>query len=213
MELSESLLELVRTEARRIQRRLPPHALSLDDLTGHGHVGLVEARDRFDPRHGVPFVLFARRRVRGAILDALRTQGLLGRRGWEDLRRQAVAHELLEADPRPDLGPDDDAAALGETVQRLALAFLTDATLHVQATPEDPEANLVETQLGARLRTAIEALPDEDREVVYAVYDFHEAGDSGAELARRKQVSRSHVSRSHLRILESLRSALGAGPS
>ena len=59
-----------------------------------------------------------------------------------------------------------------------------------------------------RLRSAIDALATEDREVVDAVYDFDDLGDSGAELARRRGVSRSHVSRAHLRILETLRGVL-----
>ena len=202
-----SLLELVRVEARRIARGLPRDSMTLDDLVGHGHVGLVEAQRRFDPQLGVPFDLFARRRVRGAIFDALRADGFLKRRGWETARRQSLAHRLLES--QGEAPSSDDAASLAATVGLLAAHLLTDAVLTDEPAPDaSPDEALADAQSRTRLLSALDALATEDREVVDAVYDFDEAGDSGAELARRRGVSRSHVSRAHLRILESLRGAL-----
>jgi RNA polymerase sigma factor for flagellar operon FliA len=212
MELSESLMALVRAEARRIHRTLPRDTYALDDLVGHGHLGLLEARERFDARRGVPFDLFARRRIRGAMFDALRRQGWLGRRGWEDVRRQALAHEVIDAGNAADAPAADDARALHETVAQLALAFLTEATLDTHGTSPEPDLAFEEAQLQDRLRRAIDALPDEDREVVHAVYDFHEAGDTGARLAERRRTSRATVSRAHVRILDTLRLAVGGDP-
>lgn len=208
MDLHASLLELVRVEAQRIARRLPRETIGLDDLVGHGHIGLVEAQQRFDPQRGVPFDLFARRRVRGAIFDALRAQGFLKRRGWEAARRQSQAHRLLDAGVGEAAG-SDDAMALAMSVGLLATHLLTDEAIMDEAAPALPADALLEGEATRRrLRSAIDALATEDREVVDAVYDFEDLGDSGAELARRRGVSRSHVSRAHLRILETLRFAL-----
>lgn len=208
MDLHASLLELVRVEARRIAHRLPRESVSLDDLVGHGHIGLVEAHQRFDPQRGVPFDLFARRRVRGAIFDALRAQGFLKRRGWEAARRQSQAHRLLDAGVGEAAG-GDDAMALALSVGLLATHLLTDEVITDEAAPEPPADTLLEgEQTRRRLRSAIDALATEDREIIDAVYDFEDLGDSGADLARRRGVSRSYVSRAHLRILESLRGAL-----
>jgi RNA polymerase sigma factor for flagellar operon FliA len=208
MELSESLLGMVRAEARRIHRLLPRETYALDDLIGHGHVGLLEARDRFDAQRGIPFDVFARRRIRGAMFDALRRQGWLGRRGWEDVRRQALAHDVVEGSDQVEAPGVDDAAALHGVVAQLAMAFLTDATLDALGAAADPDAALEAAQLQAELRRAMDALPDDDREVVDAVYDFHDAGDTGARLAERRRISRSTVSRAHVRILDGLRGAL-----
>ena len=213
MDLSDSLLALVRTEARRIGRTIPAGVLSVDDLEGHGRLGLIEARDRFDPQRGVPFDLYARRRIRGSIFDALRLHGVLRRRGWETVRRQAVAHEVLDvmAASEP---PGDDAGFLQSTVGALAAAFLTDAAMHLQSDrTEAADDTLAEAQLHARLRLAVGAMATEDREVVEAVYDFDDQGDTGAALARRRGVTRSHVSRTHLRILDELRQTLTEAPS
>jgi RNA polymerase sigma factor for flagellar operon FliA len=64
---------LVRATAIKIHRRLPPQ-VELDDLISVGFMGLIEAVDRFDPTRRVPLATFARRRVHGAIIDALRAQ-------------------------------------------------------------------------------------------------------------------------------------------
>lgn len=207
MELSESLLGLVRAEARRVHRLLPRDAYALEDLVGHGHVGLLEARDRFDVHRGIPFDLFARRRIRGAMFDALRHQGWLGRRGWDDVRRQAIAHEILEDDGPVAGEVEDDPAALADAVARLAMAFLTEATLSALGPAIEPDVALEAAELQTNLERALEALPDDDREVVHAVYDFSGSGDSGSRLAERRRMSRSSVSRAHVRILEGLRLA------
>jgi len=208
MELSESLLGLVRAEARRVHRLLPRDAYALEDLVGHGHVGLLEARDRFDVHRGIPFDLFARQRIRGSMYDALRRQGWLGRRGWDAVRRQAIAHEVLE-DVGPAVGQvEDDPGALADAVAHLAMAFLTEATLSALGPTVEADAALEDAELRTSLQRALAALPDDDRDVVHAVYDFSGSGDSGSRLAERRRVSRSSVSRAHVRILDSLRLAV-----
>lgn len=62
---------LVRRIARQIHGRLP-QSVELDDLVSVGTVGLIESVARYNPSRGVPFETYARHRIRGAILDALR---------------------------------------------------------------------------------------------------------------------------------------------
>lgn len=206
------LLELVRAEARRIARRIPPGGPSFDDLVGFGHVGLLEARRRFDPTRRINFEAFARHRIRGAIFDGLRSLGCFTRRAYEDLRRQALAHEVLgEPTPEPADGPNraEDASAVASAITRLATAFLTDAALDVHdREPRDPEAMLLDGEELDRLREHLDRLAPDDREILEAIYDLGESGDSGAALARRRGVSRSYVSRRHRQLLDRLRRLL-----
>lgn len=65
-------LGLVRNLARLMVRRLPP-SVTVDDLTAAGLVGLWQAIERFDAGRGVPFAAYARCRIRGEMLDFLRT--------------------------------------------------------------------------------------------------------------------------------------------
>jgi RNA polymerase sigma factor for flagellar operon FliA len=65
-------LPQVRLIARRIYERLPVN-VNLDDLLSAGTVGLITAIDRFDPKQGVKLKTYAEYKIRGAILDSLRT--------------------------------------------------------------------------------------------------------------------------------------------
>jgi RNA polymerase sigma factor FliA len=65
-------LPIVRFIARRIHERLPPH-VPIEDLYGAGVLGLLDAFGKFDPSKQVQFRTYAQFRIRGAILDSLRT--------------------------------------------------------------------------------------------------------------------------------------------
>src|SRR5438477_6169012 len=65
-------LPQVRLIARRIQERLP-ESISLDDLVSTGVLGLISAIDHFDPAHNVKLRTYAEYKIRGAILDSLRS--------------------------------------------------------------------------------------------------------------------------------------------
>ena len=81
-------LPIVRFLARRIHERLPQH-VDIEDLVSAGVVGLMDAFTKFDPRKQVQFRSYAQFRIRGAILDSLRTLDWSPR----DLRRKGRAAE------------------------------------------------------------------------------------------------------------------------
>jgi RNA polymerase sigma factor for flagellar operon FliA len=82
--LVEEHLPEVRYIARRIHGRLPLH-VPLEDLIHDGVLGLIEAVDKFDPHKQVQLKSYAKFRIRGAILDSLRTSDWSPR----SLRRRA----------------------------------------------------------------------------------------------------------------------------
>lgn len=69
---------LVRSIARRIDATTP-NTVTLDDLVSHGVIGLIDAIGKFDPDRGATLGTYARRRIRGAILDGLRHDDWLPR--------------------------------------------------------------------------------------------------------------------------------------
>src|SRR4051794_41167871 len=81
-------LPTVRYLARRIHERLPQH-VELDDLVSAGIVGLIDAFSKFDHTKKVQFKSYAQFRIRGAILDSLRTLDWSPR----ELRRKGRAVE------------------------------------------------------------------------------------------------------------------------
>ena len=64
-------LSFVESVARRVAASMP-HTIDLGDLVQDGMVGLIDAAHRFDEGRGIKFETFAERRVRGAMIDALR---------------------------------------------------------------------------------------------------------------------------------------------
>ena len=70
--LMEHYLPLVKSTAERVHRKLP-HSVDVDDLASAGVFGLRDAIEGFDLSHGVKFETYCATRVRGAMLDELRS--------------------------------------------------------------------------------------------------------------------------------------------
>src|SRR5512146_3364277 len=64
-------LPFVEALARRLAASMP-HSIDIGDLVQDGVLGLMDAANRFDEGRGIKFETFAERRVRGAMIDALR---------------------------------------------------------------------------------------------------------------------------------------------
>jgi RNA polymerase sigma factor for flagellar operon FliA len=71
-------MPMVRRHALALQVRLPP-SVELDDLVQAGMVGLLDAFDRFNAEAGAAFATYASQRVRGAMIDELRSRDWLPR--------------------------------------------------------------------------------------------------------------------------------------
>lgn len=88
--LMENYLRLVKYTAERIYAKLPDK-VELDDLISAGIFGLMDAIDAFDPERGVKFETYCTPRVRGAILDELRSMD------WVPRLVRSRAHQLENA--------------------------------------------------------------------------------------------------------------------
>lgn len=140
----EQEIELVRQIAGALVRRLPSH-VDMDELISVGHLGLMEARQRFDASRGVPFAAFAALRVRGAMLDALRSEDLVSRDERARLRKDG---------------------ALQPTATRVELNDEIDAACHGL----DPDEATIRKDSIVRMRAALVCLSEREREVVEQHY-------------------------------------------
>ena len=94
-------LDFVRRIASRMARNLPSH-VSLDDLIGAGILGLIDAKERYDPVKAERFETFAEFRVKGAILDELRHYDIMARNARLTSKKIArKSHELTALYGRP----------------------------------------------------------------------------------------------------------------
>ena len=88
--LIEYYRDLVRYAAERLHTKLP-EKVELDDLISAGHFGLMDAIDAYDPERGVKFETYCAPRIRGSILDELRSMD------WVPRLARARAHAFTKA--------------------------------------------------------------------------------------------------------------------
>ena len=141
--------DLVKAIARKIRSRLP-RGVDVDDLIGYGIVGLIEAIDRYDDSRSVPFEAFARPRVQGAILDALRAIDWVPR----SVRRKADLLQNTHEDLRENLGRapnrEEMANAVGVPVAKLE-RMERSSRIRTISSLDAPLANDGETTLGSMI--------------------------------------------------------------
>ena len=94
-QLVERYMPLVRYNGERIWQRLPD-GVELDDLISAGIFGLMNAIDAFDMERGVKFETYCVPRIRGAMLDELRTMDWVPRLVRSKASKLAVARKTLE---------------------------------------------------------------------------------------------------------------------
>src|SRR3954451_13630160 len=111
-------LPFVEALARRMASSMP-HSIDIGDLVQDGVIGLIDAANRFDEARGIKFETFAERRVRGAMIDALRRdswpRGVRRRRRELEAARESLRREL---GCEPSLA--DLAARVGSDEKRLS---------------------------------------------------------------------------------------------
>src|SRR5271163_3898987 len=115
-QLVELYLPLVRYNAERIWARLPD-GVDLDDLISAGIFGLMDAIDAFDLNRGVKFETYCVPRIRGAMLDELRTMDWVPRLVRSKASKMEEARKTLEAELGRPPRPDELAERLGVTVE------------------------------------------------------------------------------------------------
>jgi RNA polymerase sigma factor for flagellar operon FliA len=115
-QLVEHYLPLVKYNAERIWSRLPD-GVELDDLISAGVFGLMDAIDAFDLNRGVKFETYCVPRIRGAMLDELRTMDWVPRLVRSKASKMDEARKTLEAELGRPPSADEMAARLGVALE------------------------------------------------------------------------------------------------
>lgn len=218
-----SSLPYVESLARRMASTMP-HSIDLGDLVQDGVIGLIDAAHRFDEARGIKFETFAERRVRGAMIDALRRDAWP--RGVRRVRRELeAAREAL----RRELGAEptlaDLAKRVGSDVPRLERTILRINTIEstspmanlesvdsstlpavmVPSEPLSPHRLFEQEEMRDRVRVALQSLPAREQKII-RLYYFEEA--TMKEIGRAIGVNESRVSQLHARAITRLKQAL-----
>src|SRR3954452_17859273 len=120
-------LPFVEALARRMAATMP-NSIDIGDLVQDGMIGLIDAAHRFDESRGIKFETFAERRVRGAMIDALRRDAWP--RGVRRVRRELeAAREALRRELGAEPTMADLAKRVGIDVGRLERTILRISTI------------------------------------------------------------------------------------
>ena len=218
------LLPHVRVIARRIHRHLPSH-VPIEDLYQAGVLGLLDALRRFDPRRRVRIESYMKFRIRGAILDELRSLDWSPRQLRRKARRIEDAHQELRARLGREPAHEELAAALHISVRQLEevrtelgglelgslqeVALTSDdgvekdrASLVPCADSLGPQAIFARQESRERLAEAIGRLPEKERQVL-TLYYYEEL--TMKEVGEVLSVGESRISQIHSSALERLR--------
>jgi RNA polymerase sigma factor for flagellar operon FliA len=103
---------LVRSIARNVANGLPRH-IEFEDLLAMGFVGLIEAVERFNPDYGHCFATFATWRVRGAMLDGMRSLDGASRAQRRQARELSQIAETLSQMQKRTVNMDEAAQFFG----------------------------------------------------------------------------------------------------
>jgi RNA polymerase sigma factor for flagellar operon FliA len=179
-------MPLVRQVVARFLRKVPANVLR-DDLVAAGMFGLADALRRSGPDRGPTFEAYARIRIRGTILDELRTQDWLSRRARKQITTPVEGQPYLSS-----IVPIED------------LSEAHRGRLYDSKAPSPFDTAQVNLEREA-LAKAVEQLNKRERLIVTLHY-FH--GVQLKDIATELGVSLPRVSQLHSRAMEKLRSEL-----
>jgi RNA polymerase sigma factor for flagellar operon FliA len=221
--LVEEYQDLVEDTVRRFAGRLP-RSVDPGDLNTAANFGLMSAIESFDPERGVRFETYGELRIKGALLDELRTQDWLPRPWRARLELQKRTIERLRAGSNREPHDEDVAAAMHMPIDEYRHVFglgLLDAPVGVgtdsdgeggpgleivaDTHSEGPGEKLSRDEI---LRLVAQRLTGQEYRLVYLKY-WEEL--SMREIGEMMRISESRVSKIHMRLLERLKDRFRVG--
>lgn len=217
-------MPLVKRLAHHMKAKLPP-SVEVDDLVQAGMIGLLDAINRYEETHGAQFETYAVMRIRGAMLDELRSSDWMPRTLRQDMRKienaMAVLQQKLGRPPAESevakslkLSLEDYQEMLGEGGGH-QLVYYEDfknedgsdnfLDRYAQDDEADPLRSLMDTGFRQAVIDAIDALPPREKLLMGLYYEEElNLKEIGAVLG----VSESRVSQLHTQAVSRLRATL-----
>jgi len=214
-------LPLVRHIVQKVVGNLG-RRMDTDDLISAGTVGLVRAARAYDPSRHNNFNTYAYIRVRGAVIDELRSQSFTSSSTRQQIRRVREAHQQFVAQagrPPTDAELADTAGLPLQTYYRTVENARRQHFLSIHGLSEDqpalanllpsdttsPDTQAEKSELLRRLTRAIQELPERDRKILLLYY---ERDLTMKEVGEVLEVTESRVSQVHASALFKLSAKL-----
>lgn len=190
----QQYMPLVYQVVARFMGKLPPNVLR-DDLVAAGTYGLIDSLRKNGDERGPTFEWYARIRIRGAILDELRTQDWLTRRARSRVTASAKGQATASSERSSVVGFDDLPVAMSHIADESA---------------RNPLELTIESFERHALERAVSALPDREKTIVRMHYF---KGEQFKAIAEVLGVSEPRISQLHARAVAMLRKSLTEGES
>ena len=219
---------LVRFLANRIAMRLPPN-VSVDDLISAGSLGLLDAIEKFDPDRDAQLKTYAEFRIKGAILDELRSMDWLPRSIRKKIRElERITTEVEQRLSRPaedseiagqmgidldtyydklDKAQDIEVLSLDEYVDNHGDTPTRGPCEYFARGDDDPVEHMMTQELKEVIADGIKALPDKEQMVV-SLYYYD--GLTLKEIGQIMGLTESRVSQIHTKTIIKLRTRLAS---
>lgn len=207
----------------RVKVSLPP-SFSIEDISSYGIEGLIDAIEKYTPDKGARFETYALMRIRGNIIDKIRTQDFLPRSARQKIKDVKKAQEHL----RQKLGRSATSAEVGEILglekEKVDQILAEDTTitslyekkgtssesLEIIDTIQDthqltPHEQMEEKDVKQELESALKRLPERER-VIMVLY-YHE-NMTLKEIGEAVDISESRVCQLHAQAIMKLKNIL-----
>jgi len=205
-----------------VARQMMSHVgsdIPFDELVAIAREALTISAKSFDESRGVPFRRYANLRVKGGVIDGIRSRGALPRRVYKALRALESANFVQEALVEDQAGAaaptaDEADAKIGQYLNQaavaMAMSFLTlrsiDKALDVPDEEGSPEEQVTRAELLGKMEDAMKDLSKEELAVIRGHY-FE--GKTVADVGRELGLSKSWASRIHARAIDEISTKLG----
>ena len=215
-QIAEHYLPLVKIVAGRIAISLPAH-IDRDDLTSSGFFGLIDAIERFELNRNIKFETYASVRVRGAMIDYLRSKDWIPVTMRQKIRKYEQTLAQLESDLGRSANDVEISDALGITTEELKILVgqCNSATIvpleeylqtdNLEAVKYNPEETAQFTELKETLAKVIDRLPEKERLVV-SLYYYDEL--TLKEISLIMKLSEARISQLHTKAIFRMRGYL-----
>lgn len=192
-DLIRSYLPLVKKVVHRLSGRLPKD-VDIREMLNSGIIGLVDALEKYDPKHETNFSTYAQFRIRGAILDSFRSQDWLPRSLRFKSHKLEAAYQRIEQKlGRPatdeevskelEMPVEELQRLLGEVGSIVMLSFEELGFGHgeerfqaedmVASKTQDPLGRLLSSEKVSLIARALDRLPEKER-LVISLYFYEE---------------------------------------
>ena len=216
---------LTRYVIGRVKVNLPP-SFSYEDIASYGVEGLIDAIEKFSPNKGAKFETYALMRIRGAIIDRIRSSDWLPRTIRKKIKDVKLTAERLKQELGRAATTKEIADVMGVEKEKiegiLASDTSVDSLYDKKGTGEDsveiidtiedknsarPEEEIEKKDAKRELEAALKKLPERERMLL--VFYYHE-NMTLKEIGEAINVSESRVSQLHAQAIMKLRNILSA---